>query len=426
MTGSMNAKLLLLAAPFSAAAAILSRRNALRSYGAVSLAPQAVQAAPRPDWESYAVRGDSATMIPSVAAIKADGLVDALSTKRAVFLGEHHDAAADHALQAEVISRLRRKVGTRPMAVGLEMVQRRFQPQLDLYTAGRLTEAELRKAVDWDRRWGWPFETYVPVLKAAKRARASLLALNADDEDAAPVSAGGLAALAPDARRRYVSDPKASEAFARTVAFKSYVGYTIRPSYAAHVALGILPATDPSACVGNDGACTTTFKNFLARRILWDEALSKACADWCRDHENGLCVAIVGADHVKYGCGAPARLARSLPNGLGDLATVLLNERPADTKGDAVGGVERGAAPFAFDSFAADRSVPRGADGLVGFRNYVLQLRFAPNPEVDDWVGNERDRGRGPELVAEASAARQTVAGSAVLPLADFLLFSEA
>ena len=136
MTGSMNAKLLLLAAPFSAAIAIVSRRNALRSYGAVSLAPQAVQAAPRPDWESYAVRGDSATMIPSVLAIKADGLVDALSTKRAVFLGEHHDAAADHALQAEVISRLRRKVGTRPMAVGLEMVQRRFQPQLDLYTAG--------------------------------------------------------------------------------------------------------------------------------------------------------------------------------------------------------------------------------------------------------------------------------------------------
>ena len=58
--------------------------------------------------------------------------------------------------------------------------------------------------------------------------------------------------------------------------------------------------------------------------------------------------------------------------------------------------------------------------------NYVLQLRFAPDPSVDDWVGNERDRGRGPELVAEASAARQTVAGSAVLPLADYLLFSEA
>ena len=56
----------------------------------------------------------------------------------------------------------------------------------------------------------------------------------------------------------------------------------------------------------------------------------------------------------------------------------------------------------------------------------MLQLRFAPDPAVDDWVGNERDRGRGPELVAEASAARQTVAGSAVLPLADYLLFSEA
>ena len=41
-------------------------------------------------------------------------------------------------------------------------------------------------------------------------------------------------------------------------------------------------------------------------------------------------------------------------------------------------------------------------------------------------ASSTRHRGRGPELVAEASAARQTVAGSAVLPLADFLLFSEA
>ena len=167
---SMNAKLLLLAAPFSAAAAIVSRRNALRSYGAISLAPQAVQAAPRPDWESYAVRGDSATMTPSVAAIQADGLVDALSTKRAVFLGEHHDAAADHALQAEVISRLRTKIGAaRPLAVGLEMVQRRYQPQLDAYVAGRLTERNSGR-----RRLGpalgWPFQTYVPV-KARKGAR---------------------------------------------------------------------------------------------------------------------------------------------------------------------------------------------------------------------------------------------------------------
>ena len=182
----------------------------MQAYGVtgvttLALRPVHAAAATPKDWESYAVRGDSATMIPSVAAIKADGLVDALSTKRAVFLGEHHDAAADHALQAEVISRLRTKIGAaRPLAVGLEMVQRRYQPQLDAYVAGRLTETQLRAAVDWDRRWGWPFQTYVPVLKAAKRARAQLLALNADDEDAAPVRAGGLAALAPDPRRRYV------------------------------------------------------------------------------------------------------------------------------------------------------------------------------------------------------------------------------
>ena len=95
--GRMAAKRLatLLAVPLGAAAASLGRRHALQAYGVTgvtSLAPRPVHAAaaaPK-DWESYAVRGDSATMIPSVAAIKADGLVEALATKRAVFLGEHH------------------------------------------------------------------------------------------------------------------------------------------------------------------------------------------------------------------------------------------------------------------------------------------------------------------------------------------------
>ena len=206
---------------------MIGHRQALQAYGATTLAPRPGQAAaPRlgqaatPVWEAYAVRGDDATMTPSVAAVAADSLVDALAQKRAVFLGEHHDAAADHLLQAEVIARLRRRVGAQPLAVGFEGVQKRFQPQLDAYAARRLTEAQLRVAVDWDRRWGWPFDAYLPVFRAAKKAKCTLLALNADDEDAAPVSTGGLAALAPDVRRRYVSDPRASQAFAQTVALK--------------------------------------------------------------------------------------------------------------------------------------------------------------------------------------------------------------
>jgi hypothetical protein len=43
-------------------------------------------------------------------------------------------------------------------------------------------------------------------------------------------------------------------------------------------------------------------------------------------------------------------------------------------------------------------------------------------PAVDDWVGNEVDRGKGPELIADAAAAAQARPGSAVLPVADYLV----
>ena len=157
VSGSMNGKRIvaLLLAARSGAAAMIGRRQALQAYGATTLAPRPGQAAaPRlgqavtPVWEAYAVRGGDATMTPSVAAVAADSSVDALAQKRAVFLGEHHDAAADHLLQAEVIARVRRRVGAQPLAVGFEGVQKRFQPQLDAYAAGRLTEAQLRVAVD--------------------------------------------------------------------------------------------------------------------------------------------------------------------------------------------------------------------------------------------------------------------------------------
>ena len=50
---------------------------------------------------------------------------------------------------------------------------------------------------------------------------------------------------------------------------------------------------------------------------------------------------------------------------------MLLNERPADTKGDAVGGVERGCGAVRLRQLRRGPSRCRAAPRLVGFRNYV-------------------------------------------------------
>jgi uncharacterized iron-regulated protein len=94
-------------------------------------------------------------------------------------------------------ARLKDCRGDAPFAVGLESIQCKFQSTLDAFSRGDLTLAELRTSVEWDTRWGWPFERYAPVFSAAKEAGATLLALNVDSEDLMTVQQGGIPALGP-------------------------------------------------------------------------------------------------------------------------------------------------------------------------------------------------------------------------------------
>eukprot|EP00957_Ditylum_brightwellii_P023452 1770328-Ditylum_brightwellii.AAC.1 len=76
----------------------------------------------------------------------------------ALWLGEHHNSAADHNIQATLIRKLhedRKRLFTKtaapPMAIGLEQVQRQFQPVLDDFIAGKISEEEMLKGVDWEK-----------------------------------------------------------------------------------------------------------------------------------------------------------------------------------------------------------------------------------------------------------------------------------
>ena len=257
-----------------------SRRAALASAASVAssglLLPAATAAAlPLPlelellsQAEPYIVQPDSTkTLTPKVKPTSPDALVRSLVGKRAIFLGEHHNSAADHLLQAALIRRLHERTGGKEMAVGLEAVQRRFQPVLDDYLAGRITEAELEEGVEWKKRWFWPFEAYVPVFRACRELGVSLLALNVDSEDLSKVEVGGLPALPPATLSRYISDRDGFASFASTTAFKEYVAYIIKPSYAMHQQMGILRTTITGQSLEQD----MTFRNFFSGRILWDE-----------------------------------------------------------------------------------------------------------------------------------------------------------
>lgn len=350
----------------------------------------------------YAVRVDSSSRaLPSASRQSARRLVRTMGSQRAIFLGEHHPEPRDHQLQAALLTALLRRTTRRPLAVGLEAVQQRFQPALDDYLAGRLDEAGLVAATEWERRWYWSFAAYAPIFRICRTHGVTMLALDMDSEDKAKVELGG--ALEPAKRRQYVPDGDGFERFGSTRAFEEYVSYTLRPPFT------LMRKAGQRMTASTDDARTMSFPNFLTRQSLRDEAMASASAAWLAEHPQGLLLGLVGVNHVKFSCGVPARTARMLPGGLDAVASVLLNPTAASTFVDP------------FNLRLCDRAAVANEACLrndIEVQNYVLQVPFAQR-------GAMASRGvMGRDPVEEARSAMQARRGSSVLALSDYLIFS--
>ena len=400
-----------------------TRRNVVKS-GSAALSSFALPASQRASAATYddpsvldellksssilALNVDSTSKAaPFTNKLSAAKLVRALSSKRAIFLGEHHPELRDHLLQAAILRSLCAAGAKQqqPMAVGIEAVQRQFQPVLDGYIAREIGEKELFDLTDWERRWYWSFEAYAPIFRLCRQYGVDLVALDCNSEDKAQVELGGLAALeggGSPRREYYIPDGAGFERFGRTRAFDAYVAYTLRPPYAMMKKVGAKMTASTTS------EREMSFGNFLARQSLRDEAMASASAAWLTRHPNGRLVGLVGGNHVKFGCGVPARTARMLPGGLEVVSSVLLNPTPASTFID----------PWSLrvcDRTAVAHEACMRND--IEVQNYVLQVPYAAARAGASGGSIQRDRD-------EAASAMQAKRGSSVLALADYVIFS--
>ena len=380
----------------------LDRRRALSCGAALASlsSPRVLSAAALEDYgfldrllrsaSVYTVNVDSTRRAaPAAAPSSAQRLLRTLASQRAVFFGEHHPELRDHLLQAAVLRRL--CATGKPLAVGLEAVQRKFQPALDDYLDRRIGEEELFVATDWARRWYWSFDAYAPIFRICRECGVKLLALDVDSEDKAKVELGGLAALDPAKRRAYIPDQRGFEAFGSTRAFDQYVAYTLRPPYT------LMSRVGAKMTMSTDAQRDMSFENFVARQSLRDEAMASASAAWLEDHPDGLLLGFVGTNHVKFARGVPGRLARMLPGGPAVVTSVLLNPTPANTF------VDPSNLRLCDRTAVANEACVRND---LEVQNYVLQVPYA----ADDQRG-----------VPGRSDGRVSV-----LALSDFMIFSPA
>ena len=357
-------------------------------------------------FSSYQIFPDSsANLNPTIKEISPSDLTEVLAMTDtnsprggAVWLGEHHNSAIDHALQADFVRSIHKQRqqkrpgeeknnGSNNMSVGLEMVQVQFQQVLDAYIAKKISAKEMKSQVEWETRWSWSFDNYLPIFETCRELNIPLIALNVDTEDLKLVESGGFPNLPRDRLQRYISDPAGFAQFASNPYYKTYVDYVIGPSYDMHQQMGI---------IGD-----MSFTSFFSGRILWDEAMASNAYKWNKENPTGLMIGLVGADHVKFQGGITGRYARlaskeeeeGVNKQMLDCKSVILNPTLIDT---------RPSGSVSMMSNTASAASTLGDNGLS------LQLRYLKQG-VD--VGS-----------TESRESRNT---GGVLPLADYVVTSK-
>jgi uncharacterized iron-regulated protein len=231
-----------------------------------------------------------------------DQVWEKLAQAQVVYLGETHDSKADHAAQLAIIQALHQR--NPQLVIGMEMFQRPYQKAIEDYLADRITEAELLKRTEYQKRWGFDWEMYAPIVRFAKEKQLPIVALNTPAEVTRKTSRQGLQSLNLN-DKRFI--PPISEI--QTGVKTSAAGYR-----------QMLQEVFDQVHQGKGGA--ERFERFFTAQVLWDETMADRIAQLLRGSDRQV-VVLAGQGHIVYGYGIPSRVQRRIPTV--KQQTILLN-----------------------------------------------------------------------------------------------------
>lgn len=225
-------------------------------------------------------------------------IVEACKETNVLFLGEEHDDAVGHALQAEIFKQIvGRYKATRKVALSMEMFERDTQVVVNEYLKDQITEKQFTNdARAWER-----YETdYKPLVLEAKDNGLPVIAANAPRRYVNMVTRKGrvsLDALSPEAKKWLPPLPyaKASAAYAQKF----------------NALMGGAPATD------------THGGTLLDSQSLWDASMAYWIADFLKFNVNPLVVQINGKFHSEQRLGAVEHLLAYQPTARALVVTVM-------------------------------------------------------------------------------------------------------
>ncbi len=210
---------------------------------------------------------------------RLSNVIEDVSDKKIIYIGEMHDDFSHHAVQLDIISGIYER--NEKIAIGMEMFQRPYQEKLDAYITGEMDEKEFLQSAEYFKQWGFDYHLYKPILDFAKEEKLPVIALNTNRDIIKKVSATGLDSLTEEERKEIpVSMDFSDEAYRDR----------LKEVFELH-----------------DSDEEKEFNFFYESQILWDETMSMSISEFLEREPDTQVLVIAGRGHLAYGSGIPNR-----------------------------------------------------------------------------------------------------------------------
>jgi len=200
-----------------------------------------------------------------------------------VFVGEKHDQYADHIVQLKIIKALYEH--DHYIAVGMEMFEKRYQPVINEYLAGKIDEKTFIKKTHYLKNWSFNYLMYRPIIEFCKKHHLPIVALNAPNEIANKVALKGLKSLSKKERKEI---PK------KLIFPNDNYKKLLKKIFKIHTGL-------------------SNFKYFCEAQTVWDQTMADSIVAFLQKHPEYQMVVLTGSGHVIFGYGIPHRVKIALP-----------------------------------------------------------------------------------------------------------------
>ena len=218
-----------------------------------------------------------------------NAITSSLGQYDVVFLGELHDDAVGHAIQAEIFrTAVEQFTGKRRVTLSLEMFERDVQVVLNEYLAGQITENHFMLS---SRPWGNYNTDYRPMVELAKEKKLDVVAANAPRRYVNMVSRGGrdvLNGLSAEGKSWLAPLPYAEASETYSKKFR--------------------------ALMGGSGEAVMGLDNILNSQSLWDATMAYWVSESLKKNKGSLVIHLNGGFHTESRLGTVEQLLKYKPD----------------------------------------------------------------------------------------------------------------